>query len=167
MAILTKKICLIGDFAVGKTSLVSRFVHDIFADRYLTTIGVKIDTKQLTIAGRGRIKLVLWDIAGTDQFSTMDTHYLRGAAAYLLIVDGTRRNTLDTALELKKSADRFLNSPPFVMIFNKTDLQDEWEITDAELQRLQRKGWNIVRTSAKQGSKVEHAFDLIASSLLR
>ncbi|MCP4407520.1 MAG: GTP-binding protein [Gammaproteobacteria bacterium] len=167
MAILTKKICLIGDFAVGKTSLVSRYVHGIFSDRYLTTIGVKIDTKQLTISGRGSIKLVLWDIAGTDRFSTMDTHYLRGAAAYLLVVDGTRRDTLDTALQLKKSADQFLNSPPFVMIFNKTDLQDEWEITDAELQRLQRKGWNIVRTSAKQGSKVEHAFGLIASSLLR
>ncbi|MEN8129565.1 MAG: Rab family GTPase [Pseudomonadota bacterium] len=167
MAILTKKVCLIGDFAVGKTSLVSRFVHNIFSDRYLTTIGVKIDTKQLTISGLGSIKLVLWDIAGTNRFSTMDTHYLRGATAYLLVVDGTRRDTLDTALQLKKTADRFLNSPPFVMIFNKTDLQDEWEITDADIQRLHKEGWKILSASAKQGSNVKHAFDLIASSLLQ
>jgi small GTP-binding protein len=167
MASITKKICLIGDFAVGKSSLVSRYVHNVFSDKYLTTVGVRIDTKEIQLPHSCSIKLVIWDIAGSDRFSTTDTHYLRGAAGYLLVVDSTRRDTLQSALQLKQSADHTLNSPPFVMVFNKTDLRDQWEITNKELQLFRKKGWRILKSSAKRGENVEHAFQLIATSVLR
>ncbi len=167
MTLVRKKICMIGDFAVGKTSLVAKFVHNVFSEKYLTTLGVKIDTKVVTLPNTGNIKLVVWDIAGTDRFRTRDTRYLRGAASYLLVVDGTRRHTLDTALQLKRSVDEILNAPPFVMLCNKCDLQHEWEITDSELQDLRAKGWTVLICSAKEGKNVMQAFEIIATDLLR
>ena len=158
---------MIGDFAVGKTSLVSRFIHNVFSEKYLTTLGVKIDTKVVTLPDKGSIKLVLWDIAGTDRFRTRDTRYLRGAASYLLVVDGTRRHTLDTALQLKRCVDGILNAPPFVRVFVKCDLQHEWEITDSELQDLRAKGWTVLIGSAKEGKNVSQAFETIATNLIR
>ena len=97
---IEKKICMLGSFAVGKTSLVTRFVTSIFSDRYLTTIGVKIDKKIVSLAGRD-ITLIVWDIHGDDEFQRIRTSYLRGASGYLLVVDGTRRDTLATAMGLR------------------------------------------------------------------
>ena len=165
MASLIKKICLIGDFAVGKTSLVSRYVNNVFSDKYLTTVGVKIDTKLVSTSGGSDIKLVIWDIAGTDSFTTTDIHYLQGASAYLLVVDGSRRNTLDTAQQLKKTVDNVLGSPPFVMVFNKSDLRRDWEIEDSEIETLLVNNWLILKSSAKSGENVAQAFKLIAERL--
>ena len=91
----TKKICVLGDFAVGKTSTVARVVHNVFSDKYLTTVGVKIDTYVYEPEGAGAkpMKLVIWDIAGTDRFNAVEYSYLRGASGYLLVVDGTRPDT--------------------------------------------------------------------------
>ena len=157
---------MVGDFAVGKTSLVSRYVHNVFSEKYLTTLGVKIDTQVVTLPHKGGIKLVVWDIAGTDRFRTRDTRYLRGAASYLLVVDGTRRHTLDTAVQLKHSVDEILNAPPFIVLVNKCDLQHEWEIADSELQDLRAKGWAVLKGSAKDGKNVTKAFEMIATYLL-
>ena len=162
---ITKKICLVGDFAVGKTSLVSRYVKNVFSEKYQTTVGVKIDTKIVTLP-QGNIKLVLWDIAGTDRFSTTDRLYLRGASGYLLVVDGTRRATLHTALKLKQVADKQLNSPTFILLINKIDLKDAWEISENELQRFEEKGWPVLKSSAKHGDNVERAFHMLALKLL-
>ncbi len=167
MASVTKKICVIGDFAVGKTSLVSRYIRNVFSNRYLTTVGVKIDTKIVTLPGKRSIKLVVWDIAGTDRFTTIDTNYLRGAAAYLLIVDGTRHNTLTTAYQLKRTADNLLNSPPCVWVFNKVDLNNEWEIKDSEIEVLEANDWHVLRCSAKEGRNVAKAFQIIAEKLIK
>ena len=93
---LQKKICLLGAFGVGKTSLVRRYVDTIFSDTYLTTVGVKIDKKVMTV-GSEQMALILWDIAGEDAVSAVRVTYLRGAAGYLLVVDGTRPETLETA----------------------------------------------------------------------
>ncbi len=165
MVAITKKICLVGDFAVGKTSLVSRYVHNVFSEKYQTTVGVKIDTKIVTLP-ESSIKLVLWDIAGTDRFSTTDRLYLRGAAGYLLVADGTRRDTLNTAIRLKQTADEQLNSPVSVMLINKLDLEEAWEISDHELESLTAKGWRVLKSSAKRGDNVERAFHLLATELL-
>ena len=100
---IQKKICLLGGFGVGKTSLVSRYVHSIFSDKYLTTVGVKIDKKSVTLDGTV-VDLVIWDIYGQDDYQKVRMSYLRGAAGYLLVADGTRRSTLDTALALHDSA---------------------------------------------------------------
>ena len=165
MASITKKICLVGDFAVGKTSLISRYVHNVFSEKYQTTVGVKIDTKTLTLP-QGCIKLVLWDLAGTDRLSTSERVYLRGAGGYLLVADGTRRHTLNTAIQLKQAADGQLNSPKSILLVNKLDLQDNWEIGDNELDSLSATGWRVLKSSAKCGDNVERAFRILATELL-
>jgi small GTP-binding protein len=162
---MQKKICLLGGFAVGKTSLVSRFVHSIFSDKYLTTVGVKIEKKTVDLEGR-EIDLVIWDIYGEDDFQKVRTSYLRGAAGYLLVVDGTRRATLDTALALQTAAEQTIGRVPFVLIVNKADLADRWEIDDAVLQPYARRGWPILTTSAKTGDHVEAAFADLARAML-
>lgn len=167
MSVLAKKVCMIGDFAVGKTSLVSCYVHSVFSDKYLSTLGVKIDTKVVTLPDKSDLKLVLWDIAGTDRFRTRDASYLRGAAGYLLVIDGTRRYTLDTALQLKQSVDQALDAPPFVILCNKFDLQAQWEITPAEIQDLTDKDWPVFKTSAKEGANVNQAFQVLADRLVK
>lgn len=166
MVALTKKVCLIGDFGVGKTSLVARYVNNVYCEKYLTTVGVKIDTKDVSLPQGDTVRLVIWDIAGTDRFTSTDTNYLRGAAAYLLVVDGTRRNTLDTALQLKAFVDDYLQSPPFVVLLNKCDLHDQWEISDADVDALIAKDWPLLLSSAKQGENVAEAFDRLANALL-
>jgi len=102
---IQKKICMLGSFAVGKTSLVSRYVTSIFSDKYLSTVGVKVDKKVITVAEE-EVTLVLWDLYGEDGFQTVQKSYLRGAAGYLLVVDGTRFETFAAARELQKMAAR-------------------------------------------------------------
>ena len=80
---IQKKVCLLGGFAVGKTSLVSRFVTSIFSEKYLTTVGVKVDKKLVSVNGQD-VTLMLWDIYGEDEFQTVQPSYLRGASGYLV-----------------------------------------------------------------------------------
>ena len=93
---LQKKICMVGAFSVGKTSLVKRYVESVFSESYLTTVGVKIDKKTVIAADR-TVNLILWDLAGEDDISSLRMSYLRGAAGYVLVADGTRPATLGMA----------------------------------------------------------------------
>jgi small GTP-binding protein len=157
---------MIGDFAVGKTSLVSRFVHSTFSDNYLTTLGVKIDSKAVTLPSGDAVKLVLWDIAGKSEFAQIDTSYLRDASGYLLVMDGTRAETLEHAIELQAATRRQLGDVPFCALLNKHDLRDRWLISDDTLTTLQSRGWRLSRTSALSGSGVEQAFSDLGAQLL-
>src|SRR5205823_8775603 len=87
-----KKVCMLGSYAVGKTSLVRRFVEGIFDERYLTTVGVKIDRKRMTIRGR-ELNLVLWDLAGDDELAPAKPSHLRGSSGYIVVADGCPRST--------------------------------------------------------------------------
>ena len=98
---LQKKICMLGSFAVGKTSLVRRYVEGIYSDAYHTTVGVKVD-KKVMHQDATEVTLVLWDIYGEDEFQKIRWTYLRGASGYLLVADGTRRATLEKALTLEQ-----------------------------------------------------------------
>ncbi len=154
---IQKKICMLGGFSVGKTSLVARFVHSIFSDKYLTTVGVKIDKKVVRVRDED-VNLMLWDIYGEDEFQKIRMSYLKGSSGYLLVVDGTRKATLDTAFKVQQSAEETLGKIPFLLALNKSDLAESWELEQADLDRLQSAGWTIVRTSAKTGMGVEEAF---------
>jgi small GTP-binding protein len=151
---IQKKICLLGSFAVGKTSLAARFVDRPFSGRYLTTIGVRIDRKHLRLAGQD-LTLLLWDMAGEDRFQKVEASYLRGSAAYLLVVDGTRRSTLDQAVLLHERAQGLLGPIPFSLLLNKADLASDWAIADGDLGPFQSQGCPIVRTSARTGDNVD------------
>ena len=161
-----RKVCMIGDFAVGKTSLVSRFVHSTFDERYLTTVGVKIDTKKVTLPSGDDIKLVLWDIAGKSAFARIDSSYLRDASAYLLVVDGTRPATLEHAIELQAMAEEQLGRRPFGVLLNKSDLNDRWALDRDRIAGLESRGWALSETSALNGAGVEAAFTRLGSRLV-
>ena len=162
---IKKKICLLGAFAVGKTSLVQRYVHSLFSDKYHTTVGVKIDKKPVNIDGTP-VDLILWDIYGEDEFQAVRSSYLRGASGCLLVVDGTRRYTLDTAHDLLKRTQETVGNISVVFVFNKSDLMDSWEIEPNQLDALEKQGLVIVRTSAKEGSGVEKAFTTLVEMML-
>jgi len=162
---LQKKICMLGAFATGKTSLVVQFVHSIFTDKYYTTIGVKIDKKELTI-GTQDVNLVLWDLAGEDEFLQVHMSYLRGSSGYLLVADGTRPATLDTARSLQKRVEAAIGYVPFVLMLNKSDLTAGWELGEEALADLREKGWDIIITSARSGLGVEEAFVTLVKKIL-
>ncbi len=162
---LQKKICMLGAFATGKTSLVVQFVHSIFTDKYYTTIGVKIDKKELTI-GTQDVNLVLWDLAGEDEFLQVHMSYLRGSSGYLLVADGTRPATLDTARSLQKRVEAAIGHVPFVLMLNKSDLTAGWEVDEETLTNLREKGWDIIITSARSGLGVEEAFVTLVKRIL-
>ncbi len=162
---IKKKICMLGAFAVGKTSLVQQYVHSIFSEKYQTTVGVKIDKKTLTMES-GAIDLILWDIHGEDAFQSVRASYLRGAAGLLIVVDGTRRATLNTAFDLKARATETVGAVPTILVFNKSDLAADWEITPAELAQVRQKGAVTVETSAKTGSGVEETFEMLVRAML-
>jgi small GTP-binding protein len=160
-----KKVCMLGAFAVGKTSLVMRFVHSIFVDNYYTTIGVKIDKKELAI-GTQQVNLVLWDLAGEDEFLQVHMSYLRGSSGYLLVADGTRPATLDTARSLQKRVAAAIGYVPFVLLLNKSDLTAGWEVGEEALADLREKGWDIIVTSARSGLGIEEAFLTLGKKIL-
>jgi small GTP-binding protein len=162
---IQKKICMLGSFGVGKTSLVARFVQGIFSGKYLSTVGVKIDKKTLKV-GDQDVLLLLWDLAGEDSRSQLQTSYLRGAAGYFLVVDGTWAESLVTAKSIHKRAVEVAGDIPFMLIVNKSDLWNTWEITAPELEKLEAEGWNIKLTSAKTGSGVEEMFTKMTERVL-
>lgn len=162
---LQKKICMVGAFSVGKTSLVKRYVESVFSESYLTTVGVKIDKKTVIAADR-TVNLILWDLAGEDDISSLRMSYLRGAAGYVLVADGTRPATLGMALSLRQRVQAEHGSLPFVLLLNKHDLTDHWEIGDAQLASLREDGWWVRPTSARTGEGVEEAFQHLAAGLV-
>ncbi|NNF51891.1 MAG: GTP-binding protein [Gammaproteobacteria bacterium] len=165
MTRISRKVCIIGDFAVGKTSTVTRFVNNVFSEKYLTTVGVKIDTKDLELVDGRSLRMVIWDIAGSDRFSSAEFAYMRGAQGYLLVVDGTRKETLASALALRAAVEERYGALPFVLLLNKYDLVDEWSVSDAEIEALNKQGVLVLCTSAMTGKCVEKAFRDLAKSL--
>ena len=162
---IQKKICMLGAFAVGKTSLVSRYVSSLFSDKYQSTVGVKVDKKQVTV-NQQDVTLMLWDIYGQDDYQNVQASQLRGMSGYLLVVDGTRSATLDIARQLQQKATATVGAVPFIMLLNKVDLAESWEIDEPAFYKLVEQGWRVVRTSAKTGEGVDEAFHLLAKAML-
>lgn len=162
----TRKICMIGDFGVGKTSLVARFVRSEFSDRYLTTVGIKVDTKIVELANGESVKLVLWDVAGTDALPSVAKAYLQHAAGYLLVADGTRPNTLDTAIGLQAQVEQLIGVVPFSVLLNKHDLTDAWRLTSDATGVLGSRDWSWCESSARSGAGVEQAFRRLGERML-
>jgi hypothetical protein len=156
------KVCMVGSFAVGKTSLVRRYVETLFSDKYQTSIGVKVDRKDVMV-GTTQVRFIIWDLAGEDAFCRMQTTFMRGAAGYLLVADGTRAHTLDASLELQRKIEAAAGTIPFALVVNKQDLESQWEVQSERLERLAENGLPVFRTSAKDGLGVEAIFAHLAS----
>ena len=162
---IKKKICLIGAFASGKTSLVRQYLHSMFSEKYHTTVGVKIDKKRVQINGQ-QIDLIIWDLHGEDDFQSVRMSYLRGASGCLYVVDGTRQKTLDVAMELQAKVTAVIGPVPSIILINKFDLTEQWEIGEQTIQSLTDKEVHVIFTSAKTGHMVETAFCSLAERMM-
>lgn len=173
MITFSKKACLLGDFAVGKTSLVRRFVYNLFNDKYISTIGVKVSRKTVVVPRDDEVvelTMMLWDLAGSEEFNQVRASYLRGAAGAVLVCDLTRPETLD---RLRTYADDLLSVSPGVQLIlaaNKCDLTDQQQLTPVQIKAVAA-SLNVpyYLTSAKTGHEVETLFRhlgrlLVASS---
>lgn len=165
MAMVKKKICMLGAFSVGKTSLVQQFVLSQFSTKYLTTIGVKIDKKALEIDGLP-IDLIIWDIHGEDSTQDIAESYLRGASGYVLVADGTRKETVEVAQRLGERMKLSIGDAPSVLMLNKADLTETWELDDDRLRELRSGNRPVIQTSAKTGTGVDEAFHMLADKLV-
>ena len=145
---------------MGKTSLVKRFVEGIFSEKYLTTIGVKVDKKTVSIEDL-EVQLMLWDMEGTDRYCGFQSRYLRGAAAYIIVVDQTRAQTLIEGMEIHKLV-REIATIPSLLVINKSDLETSWHWTQEELDNYKKHFDCSALTSAKSGENVEMMFNDLA-----
>lgn len=169
MSTITKKICLLGDFNVGKTSLVRRFVEDKFSDRYLSTVGVKVSRKSVSVKTDTELKqvdLLVWDLEGNTKFKSITPSYLKGASGSIIVADLTRSSTFKN---LNQHIKLFLEVNPqgaIIIALNKADLipQEKLEqlVENYQAHNFERIV-SIYTTSAKTGDNVEGMFDELAT----
>ncbi|MBX6332918.1 MAG: GTP-binding protein [Gemmatimonadaceae bacterium] len=160
-----KKLCMLGAAGVGKTSLVERYVAGTFSDRYVATVGTKVDRTIITL-GFDAVSVMLWDLPSADPAEETRLRYLQGAAGYLLVVDGTRAETLEHALRLHASAHATLGDVPFAVVLNKADLAPQWTVDGEAVDALAARGWAVHMTSAKGGEGVVEAFETLARQVI-
>lgn len=156
---------MLGSYGVGKTSLVGRFVYSLFSEKYQSTIGVKVDRKSLNLDGT-ELNLLLWDLHGDDQFQRVRASYLRGMSGYFLVIDGTRADSLQVAIDLQKLAQDTVGDVPFITLINKCDLTQDWEITPEQIEDLKSQSWVVHQTSAKTGRLVNESFEMLGRQML-
>lgn len=167
MTAVISKVCVVGDFAVGKTSVTERFVNNHFSEAYLSTVGVKIDTTEIDFPDLDvRQKLVIWDVAGADAFGPTEFAYLRGADGFIYVADGTRPDTVASLEHLHSQITGQHGDAPFVVLINKRDLVDSWKIRDDYLAALETSYGNVYRTSAKTGDDVGTALRRLAQMII-
>ncbi|GAB4199652.1 MAG: Rab family GTPase [Wenzhouxiangellaceae bacterium] len=156
---------MLGNFAVGKSSLVRRYVSGVFDQRYQTTVGVKIDTRRMTVDEQA-LKLILWDLAGAAGLNANSAAYIQGMSGYLLVADGTRPETLDDIDHIQQQVEQRLGKLPFIVLLNKHDLSEQWAVSDEWLAERRQRGWTIYPSSALDGTNVDTAFDQLARRLI-
>jgi len=165
---ISKKIILIGDFAVGKTSLICRFVDNQFSDSYLSTIGVKISKKEIPLEPKS-IRGLIWDIEGGTPNKPVNTTYITGAHGCILVADITRDETLEhiaTYIDMVRHRDRHV---PCVLVLNKSDLMSEEERDSILLEAKRQYDQSVEAfflSSAKTGEGVERMFHMLAEMML-
>ncbi len=168
------KVCLVGNPAVGKTSLVRRYVLSAFDDKYLTTIGTKVSKKQLHVLDPGQgldaeVDLMIWDIMGQPGFrEVLKDAYFFDAKGVLAVADVTRRDTLTDLSSWIRAVEGVTGKVPIVVAINKSDLGGEAQFTQAEaVQAAESLGADILMTSAKMGTNVEEAFRRLGARVLQ
>jgi small GTP-binding protein len=167
-----KKICLLGDPAVGKTSLIRRFVKDTFDENYVSTIGTNVMTKavKLYIPKTGEttgINLMIWDIAGQKEISDIHASYYHGVEGALIVCDITRKETLEHLPDWIYQYRKITNNAKFVVLMNKSDISYMKAFDFNEPKRIADTydTFNFL-TSAKTGDGVENAFHTLCFSIV-
>ncbi|NES78489.1 MULTISPECIES: Rab family GTPase [Okeania] len=171
---ISKKICLVGDFGVGKTSLIRKFVDRQFSDQYLSTVGVKISRKKVDLPKteaekKNFLQLLIWDLEGHTKFKAIAPSYLQGASGAIVVADVTRQETIEN---LSERLDLFLSVNPksvAILALNKSDLVDV-EIINQLLSKFEHQEDERViatySTSAKTGENVDEIFEKLSYRML-
>ncbi len=163
-----KKICLLGDPAVGKTSLIGRFVLDMFDDKYLSTIGTKVSKKSVLVEYEDRglrvdLSLMIWDIVGQKEYKKLHQLYYQNASGAIAVCDLTRKDTLSSLDRWVESIFEVNGPIPIVFLGNKADLVEKVVVTEAELQKIaDQYDMKSFFASAKTGLNVENAFQTLS-----
>ncbi len=161
-----KKVCLLGSFRVGKTSLIRKYILNIFSDEYLSTIGVKVDKKMVPLDSGEELTLIIWDLEGRDDFENVIQTYLQGMSGYFLVVDGTRQDTLESAKKTRKLIKTSFPDASCVVLLNKADLKDEWVLKESNYQDFLAEGIPVMKTSALSGAGIEEGFQILAKKMM-
>jgi len=168
-----KKICMLGDPGVGKTSLVARFVFSMFDDKYIETIGAKVTKRTIALEHiatkqRFRVKLMIWDIAGQKTLDFIKPTYYRDAEGAILICDFTRNETLVNVSKWCQSIQSVCGKIPVVLMVNKSDLNGTAQFTSIDAQKYGiGLGAQVFMSSAKTGDNVEAAFSALGRRLVK
>lgn len=158
------KIVFLGEGAVGKTSLVGRFVYDSFEGDYLATIGTDIHLKMVQVEDT-LVKLVIWDIAGQDNFAQLRKAYYMNASAAFFVYDTSRAETLERVDEWIKALYAVTGEIPLIICENKADLKSA--ITQKIKDKVKKNhGVKMLKTSAKENTNVEEAFREMTEEIL-
>jgi len=166
---LKSKVCLVGEKAVGKTSLVRRFVMNMFDEQYVTTIGTRVSKKEVhvsmpDVARSVQVDLMIWDIMGEKGFrELLKDAYFYGANGILAVADVTRRRTLDDLDDWIDSVEQIVGKVPIIIVVNKTDLSNAQFRERDVAQFAKAYGSEFFLTSAKTGEHVEAAFAKLAA----
>jgi hypothetical protein len=166
VTVIQKKVCMLGATAVGKTSLVRRYVESLFSEKYQATIGVKIDRKLVQVPA-GQVSLLLWDLQGEDDLKRVRMSYLRGASGLIFVADGTREDTVRTARGIQETAHETLGDVPSILLLNKADLEEFWRVDPAFAEEHGPQKVPVLRTSAKSGENVEAAFSQLVELMTK
>ncbi len=156
---ISKKIVLIGDFSTGKTSLIRRFVDNQFSDKYLSTIGVKISRKNITL-DENEIQNIIWDVEGATESKMLNASYLLGAHGTIVVADITRESSMENMKEHIDLVRSVSDKTAVVIALNKSDLlpRDEAEKILASLQKKFSDIKFVTLTSAKSSEGVTALF---------
>jgi len=161
---IQKKVCLLGDFSVGKTSLIRRYVEGRFDDKYLTTVGVVVSRKTVEYPDLS-LHMLIWDLAGGRDFRQSSS--LVGVSGALIVCDLTRPVTLSSYQTYADQLRQFNPDVSLVLLANKQDLTNERAISEEQLMAIsQETGSPLLYTSAKTGTNVEEAFGLLAEMII-
>lgn len=162
------KILLIGDAAVGKSSIMLRFTNDTFDDLLPSTIGVDFSVKMMDAGGK-RIKMTIWDTAGQERFRTLTSSYYRGAQGVMLVYDVARR---DTFLNLNRWLEEVETYHPGrgkdvvkLLVGNKVDTERRVPREEAELW-ARSKGMLFMEASAKTTIGIKQVFSEVVEKIL-
>ncbi len=158
------KLCLLGDGAVGKTSLVRRFVFDVFDDKYLKSFGTKVSKKSLTV-GDANVDLMIWDILGQKTQESLHAAYYKGAAGALAVCDFTRPETMKNLKSWLGSFRSVVGDQPIIILANKSDLEKKFTMVEVESFGASL-NCPVMETSAKTGQNVELAFSEMGKKLM-
>ena len=163
------KIVIIGDAAVGKTSLINRFVENSFSEDYRATLGANIVRKDVNL-DNARVRLIMWDLAGQEKYRVVRSMYFQGCQGALLVYDVTRYNTLESINNkwLKDYKKHVKKKGAYILIGNKTDLKDQIAIPTEKGKELATKikASDFIETSARLGENIEEAFSLLVNQIL-